>query len=219
MSALFDATTGEVHAGGCPRCAQALTEQVQAEADLQAAERGLRKLRRETPRLRNALNKQRVGSPAAYIAEAVFCYWVARLEKNSKLTVFGDKRQEKVLARLKEHDATYIARAIDGLAQSFYTAPNGKRFDDLELVCRDEVKLEGFYEFAERTHAPTLIGEAWHEKFAGTLPEPKPINAIADPVGFARQSDPRKARAMQARRDNVVSQRDAARTETDGTLF
>jgi hypothetical protein len=172
----IDLETGEIYdasSPSCPGCAQALTERVQAEADLQAAERELRKLRRANTLLRNELNKQRVGSPDAYLAEAVFCYWVARFEKNSKITVFGEKRQEKVLARLKEHDATYIARAIDGFAMSFYTAPNGKRFDDLELVCRDEVKLEGFYEFAERTHAPTLIGEAWHEKFAGTLPEPE----------------------------------------------
>lgn len=47
-----------------------------------------------------------------------------------------------------------------------------------------------------------------------TKPRRKTVNAIADPVGFARRNSTAKARKMQARRDNIVSQRDASRNDT-----
>lgn len=172
MSQLFDVTTGELaDLPGCEKCAQALRERLQAEADIQRVERDLRNARREVSRLKTELDKRERQHPQIRAAEGIFRYWLARLEKDAKRVVFGEKRRKAVLARLNEHDAEYIARAIDGFAISVYTAPTGKRFDDLELVCRDETKLEGCYELAERVGAPSLLGPAWRHEFGSTLIE------------------------------------------------
>lgn len=170
---LFDPESGEITepADQCPHCAEHVQARLEAERDLMGVERDLRRTRREATTLRNELTKRMMTAPNNVAAEALFRYWLSRLEKNPKQCTFGEVRRKKVLARLQEKEATYIARAIDGLAVSFYTAPNGKRFDDLELVCRDEVKLEGFYETAERTKAPTLIGPAWRAEFDGKIAE------------------------------------------------
>jgi len=178
VSTLFDEATGEIgDVEGCPTCSQALQERLQAEADLQGVERELRKSRREVARLKTELNKQRTQSPEGYRAKAIFRYWVARCEKNAS-TVFGEKRQEKVIARLHEYPADYIARAIDGLAEGAYTGDNGMRHDDLELVCRDETKLEKYHALAELVGAPTLVGPAWIAEFEGTTFESEPTDAI-----------------------------------------
>lgn len=172
MSGLFDATTGEItDPDGCPHCLAARREQIQAEGDLRAAERELRRVRREVSGLRAELTRQRNESPEGYRAKALFRYWVARCEKSNR-NVFGEKRMKVVMARLKEHDATYIARAIDGAAVGAYTGDNGVKYDDLELICRDEVHLERFYELAEGSNAPTMVGSAWIAEFDGTNLEP-----------------------------------------------
>ena len=171
--ALFDPESGELTEpeGQCPHCAEHMQARLEAERDLMGVERDLRRTRREVTALRSELGRRLRESPDHNKAEAIFRYWLSRLDKNPKQCTFGEVRRKKVLARLQEKEATYIARAIDGLAVSFYTASNGKRFDDLELVCRDEVKLEGFYETAERMNAPTLIGPAWRAEFDGQIPE------------------------------------------------
>lgn len=168
---LFDATTGEVTEGGCPRCKQAMEEQIQAESDLRAAERELRRVRREVSGLRAELTRQRNESPEGYKAKALFRYWVARCEKPEKRVVFGEKRMKVVIARLREYDATYIARAIDGAAVGCFVGDNGTRYDDIELICRDEVHLEKFYDLAERVNATTLVGPAWIAEFEGSTME------------------------------------------------
>lgn len=44
------------------------------------------------------------------------------------------------------------------------------RYDELELICRDEVQLERRHEIAERVGAPTLVGHAWLKEFGSDLP-------------------------------------------------
>lgn len=169
---LFNPDTGEVELGpapGCTTCNLALQERLIAEADLQRVERDLRDARREISTLKTKLYNRERQAPQNRAAEALFKYWVAQLDKDPKRTVFGDKRRKAVAARLAEHDPEYIARAIDGLAVSVFTSPQGKRFDDLELVCRDETKLEGFYETAERVDAPSLVGPAWKIEFGSIV--------------------------------------------------
>lgn len=45
-------------------------------------------------------------------------------------------------------------------------------YDELELICRNEVKLESFYERAERVNAPTLVGPAWLQEIEGAQMTP-----------------------------------------------
>lgn len=178
MTDLFDPETGEIHdpRDGCPDCRRAALAHAEMERDLQRVERELRLERREVARLKTELTKQRTQSAEGRVARAIFDYWVARCEKNPKRAVFGEKRQKCVIARLHEHSPEYIARAIDGLASSSWHRENGQ--DDLELVCRDEVKLEGFYERAERAKAPTLIGPAWVREFGSAN-----VAALDAPMG------------------------------------
>lgn len=157
---LFDATTGEIFAAvSCAQCAQAARELAEMERDLQRVERELRLERREVARVKTELEKQKRQHVEDRIVQALFDYWVKACNKNPKKVVLGEKRRAVIVARLKEHDPEYIARAIDWIAASEWHRENGKQ--DIELVCRDEVKLENCYEQAERFKVPTLLGPAW----------------------------------------------------------
>lgn len=174
--ALFNPDTGEFlgdDGDGCPRCAAHAARAEAIEADLLSAERDLRKARRTIRALEAELRKQREDSPEGRVARALFRYWCARLDKNSKRTKFGEKRQKAVIGRLKDgYEPAYIARAIDGLAVGAWTNPEtGVTYDDLELVCRNEVNLERFHRVAQATNAPTLVGEAWLREF-----DPRPTH-------------------------------------------
>jgi hypothetical protein len=73
----------------------------------------------------------------------LFDYWrVTCGHPNAKLT---RDRRAKVLARLREGYRTpEIRRAIEGAAKHAYVDDRGVRYDDLELICRNGSKLEGF---------------------------------------------------------------------------
>lgn len=59
------------------------------------------------------------------------------------------ERTSKIKARLKDgYTPDQIRTAIDGAARAPFVADNGKRFDDLELICRTGAKLEDFIERA-----------------------------------------------------------------------
>lgn len=42
-------------------------------------------------------------------------------------------------------------------------------YDELELICRDEVQVEKRHDLAEHVGAPTLIGPAWRKEFGSQL--------------------------------------------------
>jgi hypothetical protein len=170
MSPLFDVDpgTGEIltqRESQCPHCAEEIQQRLIAEVNVANTQTKLQDAWREIARLKTELANQQLEAPNIQAAKAIFRYWVARLEKNPKTTKFGEKRRKVVLAMLANYEPHYICRAIDGLAVSVYTSPAGKRFDDLELVCRDEVQLENRYELAERVGAPTFWGPAWEREF------------------------------------------------------
>jgi hypothetical protein len=176
MSPLFDVDrdTGEIltqREAQCPRCAEEIQQRLVVQVDLANAQSKLQDAWREIARLKTELANQQLEAPNIQAAKAIFRYWVARLEKNKKTTKFGEKRRKAVLARLADYEPKYICRAIDGLAVSVYTSPAGKRFDDIELVCRDEVQVENRYELAERVGAPTFWGPAWEREFGNEIEE------------------------------------------------
>ena len=92
------------------------------------------------------------------MATAISLYYIERLKKG-KGWKFGEKRRKAVVARIKEgYEPEFICRAIDGIAiGANQNRDTGVRYDDLELVCRDEVYLDRFHELAERNNAPTLL--------------------------------------------------------------
>jgi hypothetical protein len=73
----------------------------------------------------------------------IFEYWQTTCgHPDAKLL---NDRRRKVQARLKEgYTEQQIRSAIDGAAAGAYVNDDGKRFDDLELICRSSAKLEDF---------------------------------------------------------------------------
>lgn len=76
-------------------------------------------------------------------AKRLFAYWQAQCShQQAKLT---PERAAKILARLRDgYSEAEIRKAIDGAASAAFTNAEGKTFDDIELVCRNGVKLEDF---------------------------------------------------------------------------
>lgn len=77
-------------------------------------------------------------------------------------------RLAKVRARLAEgYSLDAIREAIDGAASAAFVNEQGKRFDDLELICRSGSKLEDFIGRATQKAPPMQIsGEEYAEKMA-----------------------------------------------------
>jgi hypothetical protein len=83
--------------------------------------------------------------------EQIFSYWQnAFNHKRATLTL---ERRNAINGRLKKYTVEQIKLAIDGCGKS----PNhmgqndrGTIYDDIELICRNDTKLEKFIAFAER---------------------------------------------------------------------
>lgn len=90
-------------------------------------------------------------------AKEVFDYWVWRMGKGSQ-TRFTKDRKQKVEARLREgYTPDELKLAIDGCASSdFHMGANdeGKKHNDLELICRKGSKVENFMERAQGPQRP-----------------------------------------------------------------
>jgi hypothetical protein len=90
-------------------------------------------------------------------AKEVFDYWVQRMGKGPQ-TRFTKDRKQKVEARLREgYTPDELKLAIDGCAGSaFHMGDNedGKKHNDLELICRKGSKVEQFMERAQGPQRP-----------------------------------------------------------------
>lgn len=72
-------------------------------------------------------------------------YWREKCRHPQAKVDSKTKRWAKVKARLRDgYTPEQIRQAIDGAASKPYVNDEGKRFDDLELVCRSAEKLEDF---------------------------------------------------------------------------
>jgi DNA-binding transcriptional ArsR family regulator len=85
-------------------------------------------------------------------ARALFDHWRERCgHQQAKPT---RERLSKIRARLSEgYTADQIRQAIEGAGRAAFTNDTGKRFDDIELVCRNGSKLESFIARATSTVA------------------------------------------------------------------
>lgn len=88
---------------------------------------------------------RQVKTSAALRADVVECftYWQDRCgHPQAKLTA---DREAKIKARLREgYSVQEIRQAINGAARGAFVNDAGKRFDDIELICRKGSKLEDF---------------------------------------------------------------------------
>ena len=108
-------------------------------------------------------NNEKNGSTSTAVAVSntdavneVFDYWKHRMGKNGR-TVLSDKRRKAIQGRMKKEGRTVeeIKQAIDGCASSpFHMGQgpdsDGTVYDDLELICRNNEKLEQFIQIWEK---------------------------------------------------------------------
>lgn len=94
----------------------------------------------------------------------VFEHWVTGWRKHvggTRAPVFDAKRKAKVGARLREgFSVEDLKRACDGMWVTPWNQgenPDGKKFNDLELVCRDAGKVERFMASAPSAPSQTRL--------------------------------------------------------------
>lgn len=105
------------------------------------------------------------------VARELFAYWQERC-RHPQAKPTRD-RLRKVVARLREgYTPEQIREAIDGAAVAAFVDEKGKRFDDLELICRNGSKLESFIERGQLATARAGgRGEPSHEERLRRLAE------------------------------------------------
>lgn len=137
---------------GCAECARLRRANTGLQLDLQLANKEVAKLRRQLSTARNAERDRRRDSPEHEIIETLYEFW--KKECNHPNAELGPKREQAVRVRLEarahrpgsdlKQAAHDICLAIRGARVDAYVDGKGVRHDDLELICRNEVKLESF---------------------------------------------------------------------------
>lgn len=129
--------------------------------------------RRIIAALQRELNRQHGAEKFDAEVKELFAYWQETCDHpRAKL---GEKRKKVILARLRDgYTVQQIQTAIDGAARHAFEKA-GKRYDDIELICRDEVKLESFMERAGAVAAdspPPVVARALEQAYgpAGVVP-------------------------------------------------
>lgn len=89
--------------------------------------------------------------------QAVFAYWVLKLKPSGK-ALLGKKRRSRIEKALKlGYTVDDLKQAIDGNAQSAYHQGKNDRgsiYNDIELILRDESKIDGFINLSQKTQQP-----------------------------------------------------------------
>lgn len=144
-----------------------------ADLDAQNAEMELRVMRRRLKAMeKQAEQKVKQGARAGDV-QTIFDYW--RATCGHERARLGAKRTQAVDAILAMgYTVDDVKEAIDGLAATAFEK-DGKRYDDLELVCRNEVQVDKYRDAAKRHRekvraARTLVdrliavsGQGWHD--------------------------------------------------------
>lgn len=85
-------------------------------------------------------------------ADDVFAYWKSTMDK--KRAILDAKRRRAIDTRLRDGwTVAELKKAVDGCRlSSFHQGDNerGKKYNDIELICRDSSHVERFLEEAER---------------------------------------------------------------------
>ena len=98
-----------------------------------------------------------VPTDASSPALKVFEHWKARMRKGGKAK-FKGKRRRAVEARLRDgYTVEELCEAVDGCAVTPHNLglnESGQRYDDLELICRNEAQVERFQQNARAPPKP-----------------------------------------------------------------
>lgn len=77
------------------------------------------------------------------VVRSLLAYWQERCDhKTARAT---PERLQKINARLRDgYTAAEIRKAIDGASVAAFVSDGGRKYDDIELICRNGSKLESF---------------------------------------------------------------------------
>ncbi len=96
---------------------------------------------------------------------AVYDHWLQKLGKDPGRTKLTGKRRRRIEARLREgYSVSDLCEAIDGCSKSpFHQGENdqGRKYDDIELICRDGAKVEQFRDLGKVTRLPSPKEPEW----------------------------------------------------------
>jgi hypothetical protein len=140
-----------------------------AQRDIENLEVERRVDRMQKAKLKAELEQQDDETAENTPAQAVFAYWRARCHPQAK--TFKGKRRRAVLDRLREGWGVLdLIRAVDGAVEGARVDEHGHRWDELELICRDEGNLRRFMSYGlgfERKldrAMEALMGGPWTEE-------------------------------------------------------
>lgn len=108
------------------------------------------------------LNNTLSSKPDSEVVEGIFRYWLETMGKQK--AALSPKRTKAIQARLKD------GYSVDEIKQAIYNCSrtphnmgqnrNGKRYDDIELICRSPEKLESFRDNEANANAAHKSGYA-----------------------------------------------------------
>lgn len=124
------------------------------ERDVEGLEREARGHRRKIKALEEELHEQRQEQPEMQMVRALFTLWVDLSGRNKKQTKLGEKREKTGLKAAQLYAYEDLGDAIRGGVAYCYVDQGGKRYDDFELILRDETKIERFRDLWRRAHPP-----------------------------------------------------------------
>jgi aminopeptidase N len=135
------------------------------EVDLQNAEVVIRNLRRQITRLENDAEREVAKKRDGKLIEDIAAYWRETCGHPKAKVSMDGKRADAIWARLTQKPKAFsvdeLKRAVYGCSLFPYVGQGGRvragtpkqRFDDLELICRDEKSVERFIELADMEDA------------------------------------------------------------------
>ena len=95
-----------------------------------------------------------MAEPTTDEVSEVFQHWVATCRSSGKgrKPILGDKRRRKIQQAIKLYGLDACKDAIRGVTYSSWHMghnPQGKKYDDIELILREEKHIEMFLELAD----------------------------------------------------------------------
>lgn len=146
----------------CERCQAEQERADRIAADLHSAEQDLVHKRREIKRLNTLLKNQTERDPGAKLVTEILQYWQkATNHPKAKIPLNGE-RADKVRGRLKDFTPDQLKEALEGYARFPYVRDAERvstgddlteRFDDAELIFRNEKTVENGIKLLARARA------------------------------------------------------------------
>ena len=140
------------------QCNNNITTMSQKKCDKSVTKKGLDKSRVDKSRVDT--NSKRSMSSKLDLVQDIFAHWCKVMDKPVNTTKLTPKRQQKIQDRLDQgYTPDDIKRAIDGCRDDPFSMGQNdrcKKYNDIELICRNGEKLEFFMETVDATIQPQL---------------------------------------------------------------